>query len=122
VARVAGVDIPNNKKLEIGLTYIYGIGKSTANRIIDELNLDRNKKIGDLTEQEISSIRKYIDENLKVEGDLRIEIAFNIKRLFEINCYRGYRHKNGMPVRGQKTRSNARTRRGLAGKRGIKRK
>jgi len=122
VARVAGVDIPNNKKLEIGLTYIYGIGRSTANRIIDELNLDRNKKIGDLTEQEISSIRKYIDENLKVEGDLRKDIALNIKRLIEINCYRGYRHKNGMPVRGQKTRSNARTRRGLAGKRGIKRK
>ncbi|MGB9732139.1 MULTISPECIES: 30S ribosomal protein S13 [Calditerrivibrio] len=122
MARVAGVDIPNNKKLEIGLTYIYGIGKSTANRIIDELNLDRNKKIGDLTEQEISSIRKYIDENLKVEGDLRKDIALNIKRLIEINCYRGYRHKNGMPVRGQKTRSNARTRRGLAGKRGIKRK
>ncbi|ADR19391.1 30S ribosomal protein S13 [Calditerrivibrio nitroreducens] len=122
MARVAGVDIPNNKKLEIGLTYIYGIGRSTANRIIDELNLDRNKKIGDLTEQEISSIRKYIDENLKVEGDLRKDIALNIKRLIEINCYRGYRHKNGMPVRGQKTRSNARTRRGLAGKRGIKRK
>lgn len=122
MARVAGVDIPNNKKLEIGLTYIYGIGKSTANRIIDELNLDRNKKIGDLTEQEISSIRKYIDGNLKVEGDLRKDIALNIKRLIEINCYRGYRHKNGMPVRGQKTRSNARTRRGLAGKRGIKRK
>lgn len=122
MARVAGVDIPNNKKLEIGLTYIYGIGRSTANRIIDELNLDRNKKIGDLTEQEISSIRKYIDENLKVEGDLRKDIALNIKRLIEINCYRGYRHKNGMPVRGQKTRSNARTRRGLVGKRGIKRK
>ncbi len=122
MARVAGVDIPNNKKLEIGLTYIYGIGRSTANKLIDELNLDRNKKIGDLTEQEISSIRKYIDENLKVEGDLRKDIALNIKRLIEINCYRGHRHKNGLPVRGQKTRSNARTRRGLAGKRGIKRK
>jgi small subunit ribosomal protein S13 len=122
VARVAGVDIPNNKKLEIGLTYIYGIGRSTANKIIADIGLDSNKKIGDLTEQEISSIRKYIDENLKVEGDLRKDIALNIKRLIEINCYRGYRHKNGMPVRGQKTRSNARTRRGLAGKRGIKRK
>lgn len=122
MARVAGVDIPNNKKLEIGLTYIYGIGRSTANKIIADIGLDSNKKIGDLTEQEISSIRKYIDENLKVEGDLRKDIALNIKRLIEINCYRGYRHKNGMPVRGQKTRSNARTRRGLAGKRGIKRK
>lgn len=122
MARVAGVDIPNNKKLEIGLTYIYGIGRSTANKIIDELKLDRSKKIGDLTEQEISSIRKYIDENLKVEGDLRKDIALNIKRLIEINCYRGHRHKNGLPVRGQKTRSNARTSRGLAGKRGIKKK
>ncbi|MCX8084358.1 MAG: 30S ribosomal protein S13 [Calditerrivibrio sp.] len=122
MARVAGVDIPNNKRLEIGLTYIYGIGRSTAQRMIKDIGLDGSKKVGDLTEQEISAIRKYIDENLKVEGDLRKEIALSIKRLIEINCYRGYRHKNSMPCRGQKTRSNARTRRGLAGKRGIKRK
>ncbi|MCA1927551.1 MAG: 30S ribosomal protein S13 [Calditerrivibrio sp.] len=122
MARVAGVDIPNNKKIEIGLTYIYGIGRNIANKIIDDIGLDRNKKVADLTEQEISSIRKYIDENLKVEGDLRKDISLNIKRLIEINCYRGVRHKTGLPVRGQKTRSNARTRRGLAGKRGIKRK
>jgi len=122
VARIAGVDVPNNKKVEIGLTYIYGIGRSTANKIVDVVGIDRNKRIGDLTEQEISSIRKFIDENLKVEGDLRKDISLNIKRLMEINCYRGYRHKNSLPCRGQKTRSNARTRRGLAGKRGIKKK
>jgi small subunit ribosomal protein S13 len=122
VARIAGVDVPNNKKVEIGLTYIYGIGRSTANKIVDVVGIDRNKRIGDLTEQEISAIRKFIDENLKVEGDLRKDISLNIKRLMEINCYRGYRHKNSLPCRGQKTRSNARTRRGLAGKRGIKKK
>lgn len=122
MARIAGVDVPNNKKVEIGLTYIYGIGRSTANKIVDVVGIDRNKRIGDLTEQEISAIRKFIDENLKVEGDLRKDISLNIKRLMEINCYRGYRHKNSLPCRGQKTRSNARTRRGLAGKRGIKKK
>jgi len=122
VARIAGVDIPNNKRLEIGLTYIYGIGRSLSKKIVTDLGLNPSKKVADLTEQEISSIRKYIDENLKVEGDLRKDVALNIKRLIEINCYRGIRHKTGMPVRGQKTRSNARTRRGLAGKRGIKRK
>jgi len=122
VARIAGVDVPNNKKVDIGLTYIYGIGHSTANKIVDVVGIDRNKRIGDLTEQEISAIRKFIDENLKVEGDLRKDISLNIKRLMEINCYRGYRHKNSLPCRGQKTRSNARTRRGLAGKRGIKKK
>ncbi|MGA1846820.1 30S ribosomal protein S13 [Deferribacter abyssi] len=122
MARIAGVDIPNNKKVEIGLTYIFGIGRSTARKIINETGVDANKRIGELSEQEISVIRKYIDSNLKVEGELRKEVGLNIKRLMEINCYRGYRHKNNMPCRGQKTRSNARTRRGLAGKRGIKRK
>jgi small subunit ribosomal protein S13 len=122
VARIAGVDVPNSKKVDIGLTYIYGIGHSTANKILDVTGIERSKRIGDLTEQEISAIRKFIDENLKVEGDLRKDISLNIKRLMEINCYRGYRHKNSLPCRGQKTRSNARTRRGLAGKRGIKKK
>lgn len=122
MARIAGVDIPNNKMVEVGLTYIYGVGRKTSARLLDEIKIARNKKIGDLTEQEISMIRKYIEQNMVVEGDLRKEIAMNIKRLIEINCYRGYRHKNNMPCRGQKTRSNARTRRGLAGKRGIKRK
>lgn len=122
MARIAGVDVPNNKRVEIGLTYIYGVGRNTALRILDSIGIDVSKKVGELTEQEISSIRKFIDENLKVEGDLRKDISLNIKRLMEISCYRGYRHKNGLPCRGQKTRSNARTRRGLAGKRGIKKK
>lgn len=122
MARIAGVDVPNNKKIEIGLTYIFGIGRSTARKIIDVTGVDENKRIGDLTQQEISEIRKFIDENLKVEGDLRKDISLSIKRLMEINCYRGQRHKNSLPCRGQKTRSNARTRRGLAGKRGIKKK
>lgn len=122
MARVAGVDIPNSKKVEIGLTYIYGIGRNTAQTIIKECNLNPNARVSELTEQEISEIRKYIDGNLLVEGDLRKEIALNIKRLMEINCYRGVRHKMKLPCRGQKTRSNARTRRGLAGKRGIKKK
>lgn len=122
MARIAGVDVPNNKKVEIGLTYIFGIGRSTARKIIDVTGVDENKRIGDLTQQEISEIRKFIDENLKVEGELRKDISLSIKRLMEINCYRGQRHKNNLPCRGQKTRSNARTRRGLAGKRGIKKK
>lgn len=122
MARIAGVDVPNNKKVEIGLTYIYGVGRNTALRILDSIGVNLDRRIGDLTEQEISAIRKFIDENLKVEGDLRKEISLSIKRLMEINCYRGYRHKNSLPCRGQKTRSNARTRRGLAGKRGIKKK
>ncbi len=122
MARVAGVDIPNNKKVEIGLTYIYGVGRNISRRLIEAAKIDMNKRVGDLTEQEISTIRKLIEDNYKVEGDLRKDISLNIKRLMEINCYRGVRHKLGMPVRGQKTRSNARTRKGLAGKRGIKRK
>ncbi|WP_022850595.1 30S ribosomal protein S13 [Limisalsivibrio acetivorans] len=122
MARVAGVDIPNNKKVEIGLTYIFGIGRNIAVEIVESTGVDRNKRVSDLTEQEISSIRNYIDDRLVVEGDLRKEVSLNIKRLMEINCYRGQRHKMHLPCRGQKTRSNARTRRGLAGKRGIKKK
>lgn len=122
MARIGGVDIPNNKKVEIGLTYIYGIGRYTALSILQATNISLDKRIGDLTETDISNIRLYIESNLKVEGDLRKEIALNVKRLMEINCYRGQRHKMHLPCRGQKTRSNARTRRGLAGKRGIKRK
>lgn len=122
MARVAGVDIPNSKKVEIGLTYIYGIGRNISRKLIEDAKIDMNKRVGDLTEQEISVIRKLIEDNYKVEGDLRKEIGLNIKRLMEINCYRGMRHKMGMPVRGQKTRSNARTRKGVAGKRGIKKK
>jgi len=122
VARIAGVDIPNNKKVEVGLTYIYGIGPSIALRIVEEAGVDRTKRVSELNEQEISAIRKFIDSNLMVEGDLRKEKAMNSKRLMEINCYRGYRHKNNMPCRGQITKSNARTRRGMAGRGSIKRK
>jgi small subunit ribosomal protein S13 len=122
MARVAGVDIPNSKKVEIGLTYIFGIGRPTARKILIDTNISPMKRIGDLSEQEIADIRNYLDANVKVEGDLRKEIGLNIKRLTEINCYRGIRHRNNLPCRGQKTRSNARTRRGLAGKRGIKKK
>jgi small subunit ribosomal protein S13 len=122
VARIAGVDVPNNKKVEIGLTYIFGIGRPTAKKILEDTKISGTKRIGELTEQEIADIRNYLDSSIKVEGDLRKEIGLNIKRLMEINCYRGVRHKSNMPVRGHKTRSNARTRRGLAGKRGIKKK
>ncbi len=122
MARVAGVDIPNNKKVEIGLTYIFGIGRPTARKILEVTKISPVKRMGELTEQEIADVRKYLDSSVKVEGDLRKEIGLNIKRLIEINCYRGSRHRNNLPSRGQKTRSNARTRRGLAGKRGIKKK
>ncbi len=122
MARIAGVDIHNNKKVEVGLTNIYGVGRQTAKIILAEIGVDLSKRIGDLTEQDISAIRKFIEDNLTVEGDLRKETALNIKRLMEINCYRGSRHKMHLPCRGQSTRSNARTRRGLAGKRGIKKK
>ncbi|ADD67196.1 30S ribosomal protein S13 [Denitrovibrio acetiphilus DSM 12809] len=122
MARIAGVDIQNNKKVEVGLTNIYGVGRATARLILADINVDLSKRIGDLSEQDISAIRKFIEDNLTVEGDLRKETALNIKRLMEINCYRGSRHKMHLPCRGQKTRSNARTRRGLAGKRGIKKK
>ena len=122
MARIAGVDIHNNKKVEVGLTNIYGVGRETAKIILAEIGVDLSKRIGDLTEQNISAIRKYIEDNLTVEGDLRKETALNIKRLMEINCYRGSRHKMHLPCRGQSTRSNGRTRKGLAGKRGIKKK
>jgi len=122
VARIAGVDIPNNKKVEVGLTAIYGVGRETSKTILGVIGVDLSKRIGDLSEQDISAIRKYIEDNLLVEGDLRKEISLNVKRLMEISCYRGQRHKMHLPCRGQKTRSNARTRKGLAGKRGIKKK
>ncbi len=112
MARIAGVDLPKEKRSEIGLTYIYGIGKSRAQKILDTLKIDRNKKIKDLTDQEIASIKDFIDQNYRVEGDLRTEINLNIKRLMEIGCYRGLRHRMGLPVNGQRTRTNARTRKG----------
>jgi small subunit ribosomal protein S13 len=111
LARIAGVNLPNQKRLEIGLTYIYGIGRSTAQKIITELELDPNEKIRDLTDEEVTRLRAKID-TLEVEGDLRRERSQAIKRLSEIGCYRGLRHRRGLPVNGQRTKTNARTRKG----------
>jgi small subunit ribosomal protein S13 len=112
VARIAGVNLPNQKRLEIGLTYIYGIGRSTADKIITELQLDPNEKVKDLTDEEVTKLRGYIDQNLEVEGELRRERSQAIKRLSEIGSYRGLRHRRGLPVNGQRTKTNARTRKG----------
>jgi small subunit ribosomal protein S13 len=112
MARIAGVNLPNQKRLEIGLTYIYGIGRSTALKICKDLELDPNEKIRDLTDEEVTKLRSYIDQNLEVEGDLRRERSQAIKRLSEIGCYRGIRHRRGLPVNGQRTKTNARTRKG----------
>ena len=111
MARIAGINIPLNKRVEIGLTYIYGVGQSTSKHLLDELSIDRDTYVRDLTEDEISKLRDAV-EDLTVEGDLRREINQNIKRLMEIGCYRGIRHRRGLPVRGQKTKTNARTRKG----------
>lgn len=112
MARIAGVDLPREKRVEIGLTYIYGIGLSKSKEILKNTEVNPDTRVKDLTEDEVSKIREYIDKNIKVEGDLRREVALNIKRLIEINCYRGIRHRKGLPVRGQKTKTNARTRKG----------
>jgi small subunit ribosomal protein S13 len=112
VARIAGVNIPLNKRVEIGLTYIYGVGQSTSLKLLNELGIDPNTYVRDLTEDEISKLRDLIDSDLTVEGDLRRERSQNIKRLMEIGSYRGLRHRRGLPVRGQKTKTNARTRKG----------
>ena len=112
MARIAGVNLPNQKRLEIGLTYIYGIGQPTAQKICAELALDPNEKIKDLTDEEVTKLRGYIDGELQVEGDLRRERSQAIKRLTEIGCYRGIRHRRGLPVNGQRTKTNARTRKG----------
>jgi len=115
LARIAGVDLPRNKRIEIALTYIYGIGRSRAKEIINEAGIDANTRTINLTDDEIAKIRSYIDNKFKVEGDLRKEVTQNIKRLMEIGCYRGLRHRKGLPVRGQKTKTNARTRKGPRG-------
>jgi small subunit ribosomal protein S13 len=112
LARIAGVNLPNQKRLEIGLTYIYGIGQSTAQKICKDLELDPDQKIKDLTDDEVTKLRTYIDANVEVEGDLRRERSQAIKRLSEIGCYRGVRHRRGLPARGQRTKTNARTRKG----------
>jgi small subunit ribosomal protein S13 len=112
VARIAGVDLPKNKRVEVALTYIYGIGRPTSRKLLTELGINMDTRVKDLTEDEVHRIRDYIEKNLKVEGELRQEVIANIKRLMEIGCYRGIRHKRGLPVRGQRTRTNARTRKG----------
>ena len=112
MARIAGVDLPREKRIEIGLTYIYGIGRTSSNRILEAANVDPSTRVRDLTDEEVKRISAVIDETQTVEGDLRREIALNIKRLQEIGCYRGIRHRKGLPVRGQKTKTNARTRKG----------
>ena len=112
MARIAGVDLPKEKRVEIGLTYIYGIGVASSNKILAKAGVNPDTRVKDLTDEEVNSIRKVIDESYKVEGDLRREVALNIKRLTEIGCYRGKRHRQGLPVRGQKTKTNARTRKG----------
>ena len=123
MARIAGIDLPKNKKVEIGLTYIYGIGRTSSLKILEEAEIDLSKRIKDLTDDEVAKIRAIIDRDYVVEGDLKREVSLNIKRLMEINCFRGQRHKRKLPVRGQRTKTNARTRKGprkvVAGKKGV---
>ena len=123
MARIAGVDIPREKRLEVSLTYIYGIGLPTAQRVAHDLELDPNTKVSDLTDDEVNRIRHYIDDNLKIEGDLRRDVQADIKRKIEIGCLQGVRHRKGLPVRGQRTHTNARTRKGkrvaIAGKKKV---
>jgi small subunit ribosomal protein S13 len=124
VARIAGVDLPRNKRMEVALTYIFGIGRSTAKKIMEEAKIDLSKKTDELSEGEVAKVREIIDRALKVEGDLRREVSLNIKRLVDLGCYRGVRHRKGLPVHGQRTHSNARTRKGpavaIAGKKSVK--
>lgn len=112
MARIVGVDLPRDKRVEVALTYIHGIGRSRSNQILEALDLDPDKRVKDLTAPEVTSLREYIDQNYKVEGDLRREVQMHIKRLIEIGSYRGVRHRSNLPVRGQRTRTNARTRKG----------
>ena len=120
MARISGVDLPKEKRVEIGLTYIYGIGRPTADKILAATGINPDTRVKDLTEKDVAKLRDYIDANVTVEGDLRREVSLNIKRLIEIGCYRGVRHRHGLPVRGQNTKQNARTRKGpkktIAGK------
>jgi small subunit ribosomal protein S13 len=112
MARIAGIDLPKEKRVEVGLTYIYGIGLPSAQNILSATGVNPDTRVRDLTEEEVNALRDYINKNFKVEGDLRRDVALNIKRLIEIGCYRGIRHRRGLPVRGQKTKTNARTRKG----------
>ena len=112
MARISGVDLPREKRIQIGLTYIYGIGLPTADKILAETGVNPDTRVKDLTEEDVSKLRDYIEKNIHVEGDLRREVSMNIKRLIEIGCYRGMRHRRGLPVRGQRSKTNARTRKG----------
>jgi len=122
MARIAGVDLPRDKRVEIGLTYIYRIGRATSNKILAQTGINPDTRVRDLTDDEISRLRDVIEKEYKVEGDLRREVALNIKRLIEIGCYRGRRHRQGLPVRGQRTKTNARTRKGPKKTVGVQRK
>ncbi len=122
MARIAGVDLPRDKRVEIALTYIFGIGKPTSQKVLAETGVNPDTRVRNLTEEEITRLREVIEKEHKVEGDLRREIALNIKRLIEIGCYRGLRHRRGMPVRGQRTKTNARTRKGPRKTVGVRRK
>jgi small subunit ribosomal protein S13 len=122
MARIAGVDIPRDKRVEIALTYIYGIGVSQSNKILAQAQVNKDTRVKDLTDDEVARIREVIDKGYKVEGDLRREVTLNVKRLIEIGCYRGLRHRRGLPVRGQRTKTNARTRKGPARAIGGKKK
>jgi small subunit ribosomal protein S13 len=112
MARIAGIELPREKRVEIGLTYIFGIGLTTSQKVLEATHTDPNIRVKDLTEEQVNRLREYVDRNVKVEGDLRREVDLNIKRLIEIGCYRGLRHRRNLPVHGQRTRTNARTRRG----------
>jgi len=116
MARIAGIDLPRDKRVEIGLTYVYGIGRAQSNKILKETGINPDTRVKDLTEEEATLIRSYIDKNLVVEGDLRRDVSLDIKRLSEIGCYRGIRHRRNLPLRGQRTHSNARTARGMSKK------
>lgn len=122
MARIAGIDLPPNKRIEISLTYIFGIGRARSKGILKKAGVDESIKVKDLTEEQVSNIRKVIDQEGKVEGDLKKEVSLNIKRLMDIGCYRGMRHRRGLPVRGQRTHTNARTRKGPRGKLQLTRK
>lgn len=117
MARIAGITLPPDKRIEVGLTYIYGIGRSKSRQILEEAKIDKNKKVKALAEDEVNKIRQIIEKREKIEGDLRKEVTMNIKRLVDIGCYRGLRHKKKLPVRGQRTKTNARTRKGVKGQR-----
>ena len=122
MARIAGVDIPRTKRVEVALTYIYGIGPTSAKKIVEKTNVDPDTRVNNLTEEEVNRIREVVDKEFTVEGDLRRQVSMNIKRLIEIKCYRGIRHQRGLPVHGQRTRTNARTRRGPRRTVGVRRK